>query len=88
MAHFQQSGYELYQLEQDRLETAENVAQVFWACGFSVASAIISVRPWTWTTTTALPRSSRKWPKAGCRPRETIVFTRVGGEVNHLVGGA
>jgi len=76
-----------YQMEQDRLKTAENVAQVFMACGFSVPSAIIIRRP---LDDGRLLQLCRVFAQIGRKPLPTArddFFNSGGGEVNHLVGG-
>ena len=78
-----------YQMEQDRLKTAENVAQVFM--GMRIQCAQCHNHPfdrWTmddyYSFAAFFAQIGRK-PAAD--PRETIVFNSGGGEVNHLVGG-
>ena len=78
-----------YQNEQDRLKTAENVAQVFM--GMRIQCAQCHNHPFDrWTMDDYYSFAAffaQIGRKAGADPRETIVFNSGGGEVNHLVGG-
>ncbi|HEY3395615.1 MAG TPA: DUF1549 domain-containing protein [Lacipirellulaceae bacterium] len=78
-----------YQAEQDRLKTAENVAQVF--LGMRIQCAQCHNHPFDrWTMDDYYSFAAffaQIGRKAGADPRETIVFNSGGGEVNHLVGG-
>jgi hypothetical protein len=78
-----------YQAEQDRLKTAENVAQVFM--GMRIQCAQCHNHPFDrWTMDDYYSFAAffaQIGRKAGSDPRETIVFNSGGGEVNHLVGG-
>ncbi len=78
-----------FQAEQDRLKTAENVAQVFM--GMRIQCAQCHNHPFDrWTMDDYYSFAAffaQIGRKAGADPRETIVFNAVGGEVNHLVGG-
>ncbi|HEX2475361.1 MAG TPA: DUF1549 domain-containing protein [Lacipirellulaceae bacterium] len=78
-----------FQAEQDRLKTAENVAQVFM--GMRVQCAQCHNHPFDrWTMDDYYSFAAffaQIGRKAGADPRETIVFNSGGGEVNHLVGG-
>jgi Protein of unknown function (DUF1549)/Protein of unknown function (DUF1553)/Bacterial Ig-like domain (group 2) len=78
-----------FQAEQDRLKTAENVAQVFM--GMRIQCAQCHNHPFDrWTMDDYYSFAAffaQIGRKAGADPRETIVFNSGGGEVNHLVGG-
>jgi hypothetical protein len=78
-----------FQAEQDRLKTAENVAQVFM--GMRIQCAQCHNHPFDrWTMDDYYSFAAffaQIGRKAGADPRETIVFNAGGGEVNHLVGG-
>jgi hypothetical protein len=78
-----------FQAEQDRLKTAENVAQVFM--GMRIQCAQCHNHPFDrWTMDDYYSFAAffaQIGRKAGADPRETIVFNAAGGEVNHLVGG-
>ena len=78
-----------FQAEQDRLKTAENVAQVFM--GMRIQCAQCHNHPFDrWTMDDYYSFAAffaQIGRKAGDDPRETIVFNAGGGEVNHLVGG-
>jgi hypothetical protein len=78
-----------YQMEQDRLKTAENVAQVFM--GMRIQCAQCHNHPFDrWTMDDYYSFAAffaQIGRKAGADPRETIVFNAGGGEQNHLVGG-
>jgi hypothetical protein len=78
-----------FQAEQDRLKTAENVAQVFM--GMRIQCAQCHNHPFDrWTMDDYYSFAAffaQIGRKAGGDPRETIVFNAAGGEVNHLVGG-
>ena len=78
-----------FQNEQDRLKTAENVAQVFM--GMRIQCAQCHNHPFDrWTMDDYYSFAAffaQIGRKAGADPRETIVFNAGGGEVNHLVGG-
>jgi hypothetical protein len=78
-----------YQMEQDRLKTAENVAQVFM--GMRIQCAQCHNHPFDrWTMDDYYGFAAffaQIGRKQGSDPRETIVFNSGGGEVNHLVGG-
>jgi hypothetical protein len=78
-----------YQAEQDRLKTAENVAQVFM--GMRIQCAQCHNHPFDqWTMDDYYSFAAffaQIGRKAGADPRETIVFNAGGGEMNHLVGG-
>ena len=76
-------------MEQDRLKTAENVAQVFM--GMRIQCAQCHNHPFDrWTMDDYYSFAAffaQIGRKQGADPRETIVFNSGGGEVNHLVGG-
>jgi hypothetical protein len=78
-----------FQAEQDRLKTAENVAQVFM--GMRIQCAQCHNHPFDrWTMDDYYSFAAffaQIGRKPGADPRETIVFNSGGGEVNHLVGG-
>ena len=78
-----------YQMEQDRLKIAENVAQVFM--GMRIQCAQCHNHPFDrWTMDDYYSFAAffaQIGRKPGADPRETIVFNSGGGEVNHLVGG-
>jgi hypothetical protein len=78
-----------YQMEQDRLKIAENVAQVFM--GMRIQCAQCHNHPFDrWTMDDYYSFAAffaQIGRKQGADPRETIVFNSGGGEVNHLVGG-
>jgi hypothetical protein len=78
-----------FQVEQDRLKIAENVAQVFM--GMRIQCAQCHNHPFDrWTMDDYYSFAAffaQIGRKAGADPRETIVFNAGGGEVNHLVGG-
>jgi hypothetical protein len=78
-----------FQAEQDRLKTAENVAQVFM--GMRIQCAQCHNHPFDrWTMDDYYSFAAffaQIGRKAGADPREMIVFNAGGGEVNHLVGG-
>jgi hypothetical protein len=78
-----------FQAEQDRLKTAENVAQVFM--GMRIQCAQCHNHPFDrWTMDDYYSFAAffaQIGRKAGADPRETIVYNAGGGEVNHLVGG-
>jgi hypothetical protein len=78
-----------FQNEQDRLKTAENVAQVFM--GMRIQCAQCHNHPFDrWTMDDYYSFAgffAQIGRKPGADPRETIVFNAGGGEVNHLVGG-
>jgi hypothetical protein len=78
-----------YQMEQDRLKTAENVAQVFM--GMRIQCSQCHNHPFDrWTMDDYYGFAAffaQIGRKPGSDPRETIVFNSGSGEVNHLVGG-
>jgi hypothetical protein len=78
-----------YQMEQDRLKIAENVAQVFM--GMRIQCSQCHNHPFDrWTMDDYYSFAAffaQIGRKQGADPRETIVFNSGGGEVNHLVGG-
>jgi hypothetical protein len=78
-----------YQMEQDRLKIAENVAQVFM--GMRIQCAQCHNHPFDrWTMDDYYSFAAffaQIGRKQGADPRETIVFNSGVGEVNHLVGG-
>lgn len=78
-----------YQIERDTLKTAENVAQVFM--GIRTQCAQCHNHPFDrWTMDDYYGFAaffSQIGRKQGEDYRETIVFNRAGGEVNHPVGG-
>lgn len=78
-----------YQVEQDRLKTAENVAQVFM--GMRIQCAQCHNHPFDrWTMDDYYSFAAffaQIGRKPGADPRETIVYNTGSGEVNHLVGG-
>ena len=78
-----------YQIEPDTLKTAENVAQVFM--GVRVQCAQCHNHPFDrWTMDDYYSFAaffSQIGRKEGEDYRETIIFNRGGGEVNHPVGG-
>jgi hypothetical protein len=78
-----------YQMEQDRLKIAENVAQVFM--GMRIQCAQCHNHPFDrWTMDDYYSFAAffaQIGRKQGADPREMIVFNSGGGEVNHLVGG-
>lgn len=78
-----------YQMEQDRLKIAENVAQVFM--GMRIQCAQCHNHPFDrWTMDDYYSFAAffaQIGRKQGADPRETIVFNSGSGEVNHLVGG-
>jgi hypothetical protein len=77
-----------YQMEQDRLKTSENVAQVFM--GMRIQCAQCHNHPFDrWTMDDYYSFAAffaQIGRKQGADPRETIVFNSGSGEVNHLVG--
>lgn len=78
-----------YEVEKDTLKTAENVAQVFM--GFRIQCAQCHNHPFDrWTMDDYYGFAaffSQIGRKQGEDYRETVVFNRAGGEVNHPVGG-
>jgi hypothetical protein len=78
-----------YQMEQDRLKIAENVAQVFM--GMRIQCAQCHNHPFDrWTMDDYYSFAAffaQIGRKQGSDPREMIVFNSGGGEVNHIVGG-
>lgn len=78
-----------YQNEQDRLKTAENVAQVFM--GMRIQCTQCHNHPFDrWTMDDYYSFAAffaQIGRKAGADPRETIVFNSGSGEMNHLLGG-
>jgi hypothetical protein len=86
---FTNAATNYYQAEQDTLKVAENVAQVF--LGTRIQCAQCHNHPFDrWTMNDYYQFAaffSQVGRKAGTDPRETIVFNRGGGEVNHPVTG-
>ncbi|MFM7562833.1 MAG: DUF1553 domain-containing protein, partial [Planctomycetota bacterium] len=86
---FTNAATNYYQAEQDTLKVAENVAQVF--LGARIQCAQCHNHPFDrWTMNDYYQFAaffSQIGRKAGTDPRETIVFNRGGGEVNHPVTG-
>ena len=86
---FSSPATNFYQVEPDTLKTAENVAQVFM--GVRVQCAQCHNHPFDrWTMDDYYSFAaffSQIGRKEGEDYRETIVFNRGGGEVNHPVGG-
>src|SRR3954462_5193244 len=78
-----------YQMEQDRLKIAENVAQVFM--GMRIQCSQCHNHPFDrWTMDDYYSFAAffaQIGRKQGADPRETIVFNSASGEMNHLVGG-
>lgn len=87
---FSQPATNFYQVERDTLKTAENVAQVFM--GIRTQCAQCHNHPFDrWTMSDYYGFASffaQIGRKTGEDYRETIVFDRAGGEVNHPVLGA
>lgn len=87
---FSQPATNFYQVERDTLKTAENVAQVFM--GIRTQCAQCHNHPFDrWTMNDYYGFASffaQIGRKTGEDYRETIVFDRAGGEVNHPVRGA
>jgi hypothetical protein len=87
--NFSNPATNYFQAEQDRLKTAENVAQVFM--GMRIQCAQCHNHPFDrWTMDDYYSFAAffaQIGRKAGSDPRETIVYNAGGGEVNHLVGG-
>ncbi len=86
---FSSPATNFYQIEPDTLKTAENVAQVFM--GVRVQCAQCHNHPFDrWTMDDYYSFAaffSQIGRKEGEDYRETIVFNRGGGEVNHPIGG-
>lgn len=86
---FKSPATNYYQIERDTLKTAENVAQVFM--GIRTQCAQCHNHPFDrWTMDDYYSFAaffSQIGRKQGEDYRETIVFNRGGGEVNHPVGG-
>lgn len=86
---FSDPATNFYQVERDTLKTAENVAQVFM--GIRTQCAQCHNHPFDrWTMDDYYGFAaffSQIGRKQGEDYRETIVFNRSGGEVNHPVGG-
>lgn len=86
---FEQPTTNFYQVENDTLKTAENVAQVFM--GIRTQCAQCHNHPFDrWTMNDYYGFASffsQIGRKTGEDYRETIVFNRAGGEVNHPVSG-
>lgn len=87
---FEQPETNFYQVENDTLKTAENVAQVFM--GIRTQCAQCHNHPFDrWTMNDYYGFASffsQIGRKRGEDYRETIIFNRAGGEVNHPVNGA
>lgn len=87
--NFSNPATNYFQAEQDRLKTAENVAQVF--LGMRIQCAQCHNHPFDrWTMDDYYSFAAffaQIGRKAGSDPRETIVYNAGGGEMNHLVGG-
>jgi len=86
---FTQPATNYYQVERDTLKTAENTAQVF--LGIRVQCAQCHNHPFDRWTMDDYYGFAAFFARIGRKPaedyRETIVFSRDGGEVNHPVGG-
>jgi hypothetical protein len=86
---FTEPATNFYQIETDTLKTAENVAQIFM--GIRTQCAQCHNHPFDrWTMDDYYSFAAffaQIGRKQGEDYRETIVFNRGGGEVNHLVGG-
>ncbi|MGD9636609.1 MAG: DUF1549 domain-containing protein, partial [Pirellulales bacterium] len=87
--NFSNPATNYFQNEQDRLKTAENVAQVFM--GMRIQCSQCHNHPFDrWTMDDYYSFAAffaQIGRKPGADPRETVVFNSGGGEVNHLVGG-